>query len=208
MADSIVGLQPPGTIGSLDPLKALTPDGAQYVSFAHFPYADVTRQARTFVACTDVAGVAPGTALTTTPPFTLYNPINSGVALVLVEARLVVVSGTLGAGFLALAGNPSLIQTPPATGTPLTARCTFMGYVTGKGLAYQGATVAATPTFYRPLFTLGAYVGTTARLDNLVDSINGMFQLLPGTSCNLQAVAGAGTTPMVILSMAWEERNV
>src|SRR5690349_1111995 len=49
-------------------------------------------------AGTAATGVAPGTAIGTTAAFSLYNPIGSGVNLVVLSGRMGYVSGTLGAG--------------------------------------------------------------------------------------------------------------
>jgi hypothetical protein len=194
--------------GTLDPLMAISPDGAQYVVFAHHANVEVTRHAKSFIATTPSAGVAPGTALTTTPPLTLYNPQNSNVYLALIGAKLGYVSGTLGGGSLVLGANPSLTQVAPTGGTPLTSQCTLFGFITGKGLAYQGATLAAAPTLVAPVFTLGAFVGTTAALMELDAAWEGDFMLAPGASVSLQGIAGAGTAPLVLLSLLWEEVSV
>lgn len=207
MAERRTGLVKSAT-GQLDSLLALSPDGAQYTGLSHAPYVEVTRQAKSFTACTGVAGVAPGTALSTTPPLTVYNPINSGIYLALVEANLGYISGTLGGGSIVLAGNPTLIQAAPTGGTPLAPQCTFLGFVVGKGLAYQGATLAATPSLIRPVFTIGAWVGTTPDFFELSKDFDGKYMLAPGASVSLQGIAGAGTTPLVLLSLTWEEVSI
>jgi hypothetical protein len=37
------------------------------------------------------------------------------------------------------------------------------------------------------------------------DVMNGEFVLYPGYGCNMHSVAGAGSTPLVLLGMTWEE---
>lgn len=207
MADRRTGLTKAAT-GQLDPLLSLTNDGASYISQAHLKNVEVIRQAKTFTFCTPVAGVAPGTALSTTPPLTVYNPINSGVYLAVGEVGLGYISGTLGGGAIVLAGNPSLVQAAPTGGTPLTPQCNFLGFVVGKALGYQGATLAATPGIICPVFTIGAWVGTTPDMMALSRDFAGSYLLAPGASISLQAIAGAGTSPLVLLSMSVEEVSI
>ena len=128
-----------------------------------------------------------------------------GLILALIGASLGYISGTLGAGAIVLAGNPSIVQDAPTGGTPLTPLCTYLGWTGGKALAYQGATLAAVPTLYKPVFTMGAFVGTTATAFELDQRWEGSFVLKSGTSVSLQGVAGAGTAPLVLLSLLFEE---
>lgn len=191
--------------GVVDAPAGYTLDSAAYVALAHHANVEAALAAKTFVVSTGIAGVAPGTTLTTTPPLTLYNPMGSGVSLALVGASMGYISGTLGAGSIVLAGNPSIVQAAPTGGTPLTPMCTYLGWAGGKALAYEGATLAAVPTLYKPVFSLGAFVGTTATAFALDQRWDGSFVLKSGTSVSLQGIAGAGTSPLVMLSLMFEE---
>ena len=190
--------------GVTDSIRLAT-DTAQVVSAAHHANVEPTLAQKVFSACTAAAGVAPGTALSTTPPFTLYNPQGSGVYLAVARLLLGYISGTLGKGSLVLAGNPSLVQAEPSGGSLLTVRNNLLGYTAGKGVGYQGATLAATPSLYWPLFTLGAWVGSADSVLQLESVLDGSLLLAPGTSVSLQGIAAAGASPLVLLGMVWEE---
>lgn len=164
-------------------------------------------QRRRYSACTGAAGVAPGTALSTTPPFTLYNPLGSSVAVEILDASLGYISGTLGKGTLVLAANTNTAQAAPTGGTVLAPICTYFGYTGAVALAYQGATVAAVPTLVEPLFVTGAFVGAA---DILIPPVNKPWATLrkviaPGASISLQGIMAAGSSPLVLLSVWWEE---
>ena len=198
-----VGLRATSTGAAAD--IALSRDAAQLVMLAHHSNIEAARQARCFSACTPAAGVAPGTALSTTPPWTLYNPQGSGIACALLGVSLGYISGTLGKGALVLGGNPSVTQAAQTGGTALTPQCTYLGYTGTMAQAFQGATLAAAPTLLRPLFTLEALVGAGDTALQLTEWLNGTWLLLPGCSLSLQAIAAAGTSPLVLLSGWWEE---
>jgi hypothetical protein len=173
---------------------------------AHGKYYEAARLGKLFVACTAAAGVAPGTALSTTPPLTLYNPSNSGKLLVPIKGAVGYVSGTLGAGTVVYGVNPTTSQAAPSSGTELTPQCTLIGAPRGIGKAFQGATLAAAPTLYRPLAILTALAAAN---DNgafaVVDDLDGELALLPGACMSLQGIAAAGTSPLVLLALVWEE---
>jgi hypothetical protein len=167
---------------------------------------EAARLGKLHAACTAAAGVAPGTALSTTPPLTLYNPQNSGKLLVPVRAAVGYVSGTLGAGTIVYGVNATTTQAAPASGTELTPQCTLVGSPKGVARVYQGSTLAAAPTIYRPMCVLSAFLATSD-VGNmiLVDQIDGELALLPGASMSLQGIAAAGSSPLVLLAMVWEE---
>lgn len=156
-----------------------------------------------FAATTAVAGVAPGTALSTTPPMALWNPPNSGVVLSVLRTRLGFVSGTLGAGTVVYAAVSSQ-QTVPATGTELVPSPTNLSAKKASGRAFQGSTVASTPTILLPAFVLGT-TPTTPAAAATVDDVAGEIVVSPGTCLVMQGVAAAGTTPLVLFGLTWEE---
>jgi hypothetical protein len=178
--------------------------GEACITFAHSYYQEPASRAGINEACTAVAGVAPGTALSTTPPFALWNPPNSGVNLYILKTSLGYVSGTLGAGSL-LYAQVTLQTTVPSTGTELVPVNTNLGRARGQGRAFQGSTLASTPTIIRAAFTLGAFVGGANPPVPVADVIDGAFCVPPGAVFCMQGLAGAGTSPLVILGCAWEE---
>ena len=156
-------------------------------------------------ASTAVAGVAPGTALSTTPPMALWNPLNSGVLGVLQLVYLGYVSGTLGAGTMVHAQVVGQ-TTVPTGGTELTPQTGLLSTARGKLRAFQGSTLAATPTILRPSAILGAGVTTTATFPAVaVDEVAGAIVIPPGSCWVYQGVAAAGTTPLVLIGATYAE---
>lgn len=179
-------------------------DGSQINQDSHARYQEAVQRGGVFVASTGVGGVAPGTVLSTTPPFILYNPPNSGVELVIWRARIGYVSGTLGGGTIVYASG---VQTSaPSGGTGLTPKNAKIG--SGKATAAtanQGGTITA-PTILAPAFTLGAFTAATAAVNPpLIDEVAGEFTVSPGNVFCMQGVAASGTSPLVIFGVTWEE---
>jgi hypothetical protein len=179
--------------------------GALVTANAHGFYTEAAVRGTIMEACTAVAGVAPGTALSTAPPMTLWNPPASGKNLVLLKAAMGYVSGTLGAGVLLMAKIDAQL-TAPSGGTELTPVSTLIGAPRGVGRVFQASTLVSTPVILRPLFTMGAFVGTQAQAPmDTVDVIDGSIAIPPGAGVVLQGLAGAGTSPLVLLALIWEE---
>lgn len=175
-------------------------EGEMVVGNAHPLYAEAARRGRLYAASTAVAGVAPGTALSTTPPYALWNPLNSGKDLVLLTARLGYVSGTLGAGFLALAQVLTQGATVPTGGTELVPLCTKLNGSRGVGRVFQSSTVAATPAIVCPVMIIG-----TNNTYALQVPFDGEIVIPPGAVAIFQEVGAAGTSPLVVLALTWEE---
>jgi hypothetical protein len=193
-----------GQDGGQQPLR-LTKTGAVVMSAGHASFAEAVLRGGVMEASNAVAGVAPGTALSTTPPFALWNPPASGKNLIVMKATMGYVSGTLGGGTVLFAIVPSQV-TVPSTGTELVPNNALIGYPRGVGRAFTGSTLAAAPTILRPSFVMGAWVGTTATAPmNEMDIVDGGIVLPQSTVLCLQAIAGAGTTPLVIFALTWEE---
>jgi hypothetical protein len=189
--------------GVYNPIR-LAKTGAVAVSQAHAKHAEAVSRGNVFFASNAVAGVAPGTALGTTPAFAIYNPPTSGVNLVMLRAYLGYVSGTLGAGTICLA---QCAQTAaPTSGAALTVQNALLAHPAGKATAYNGSTIAGTPTIVRPSFVLGAFVDSAAILPApMVDDIDGEIIVPPGNCLVIQGVTAAGTAPKVIFAAMWEE---
>jgi hypothetical protein len=198
VSETTVGLSQT-SIGVTDGPVAITKDSAQYIAAAHHRNVEAGRLTRTYSVVTPVAGVAPGTALSTTPPLSLYNPGGSGVSVALLRAAMGYVSGTLGKGSLVLGALPSLVQDAPTGGTELDPQCSYFGYAPGRARAFQGATLDGTPQLVEPLFILGAWVGSADDVHALERRWHGTNHLAPGTCVCLQGIAGAGSSPLVLL---------
>jgi hypothetical protein len=157
-----------------------------------------------YVASTAVAGVAPGTVFSTTPPFVLWNPANSGVNLELLRFFFGYVSGTLGPGTVCIGQGPQ--ATKPTGGTALAPANTQLGNAkTGAGQAFQGSTLLQAPTMVRPSLVIGAYVGGATLQPPLIDELDGEFLVTPGNFVAFQAIAGAGSTPLGLFGLTWAE---
>ena len=179
--------------------------GALVNSQCHAEYHEPCTRATIMVASNAVAGVAPGTALSTTPPMALWNPPNSGVNLVLMKTAMGYVSGTLGAGSLVYAYVANQ-TTVPSTGTELTPVCNKLGFARGQGRAFTGSTLASTPLILRPAYSMGAFLATTAiQPFQCQDMVEGCIIVPQGAVFVMQGVAAAGTSPLAILSVEWEE---
>src|SRR5437660_10591500 len=88
-------------------------------------YAEMVARGRAFVAV-NTAGAAPGTALATTAgAFALWNPPSSQVNLEIMEAEVVYLSGTLGAGVLYYVTHDYSAVAP--TGTALVPKPLLLG---------------------------------------------------------------------------------
>jgi len=182
-----------------------TKKGATLVQQSHPTNTETVLKKSTFVVSTAVGGVAPGTALSTTPPLTLLNPLNSGVNLVIISTYLGYVSGTLGAGTIVYAHNTPQ-ATIPTGGTELVPVRTLITAVRGAGRAFQGSTLSAVPLILKPAYVLGAFLATTALIPGkLEDEVDGAFIIPPATAFVMQGVAAAGTSPLVLLGISWEE---
>ena len=179
--------------------------GGLVTTQGHGGYTEAAVRGTIMEVATPVAGIAPGTVLSTTPPIILWNPPSSGKNLAILKASMGYVSGTLGAGAILLACNTSQ-TTVPTTGTELTPVCSLLGFPRGVGRVFQASTISAIPLIIRTSFTIGAFVGTTASVPtNTVDVIDGSIIVPPGTCLVMQGLAGAGTTPLVIFGFTWEE---
>lgn len=168
-------------------------------------YAEAAEQGEIFIASTAVAGVAPGTALSTTPPMVIHNPDGSGVLVSILRVAIGYVSGTLGAGSLVYARNTQ--EAAPTTGTELTPVASKLGTSVGKAKAYQGSTVDTTPTIIRPSgIILGASLASTAALPvHMRDDVDGEIVLPEQQIFAVQGVAAAGSSPLIMISVAWQE---
>ena len=166
-------------------------------------------EANSFVACTAVAGTAPGTVLSTTPPFILWNPPSSGKNLFIIRVSVGYVSGTLGLGQLWYAAGLAQIG-KPTTGTVLPVQSTVIGNLAvGAGQAFQASTLVAVPSPFRPSpFNFSPYAGGGAVLNPAwVEELGGTPMVAPGGVFCIQAVAGAGSTPLMTFGVEWGEEK-
>jgi hypothetical protein len=162
------------------------------------------KDGRLFHAATAVSGVAPGTTLSTTAGFALYNPHDSDVDLAIQKVVAGYISGTLGAGTIFHLANPIAVSATPS-GTAIAEQAARLGGSPPKGVALTTATIVA-PTIIRPFASLGASLATTAVQPWQVwEDVDGAIVVPPGTLYALHAAAAGGTSPLIAYGVTWEE---
>ncbi len=179
------------------------------VQQAHGKYSEAVLRGRVFSAQTAAGGVAPGTALGTTGAFTLYNPANSGVDLVIHKLGMGLISGTIGAGTVHICSSSAGDAVP--TGTAITPRNRLVGgATTPNALAFTTSTITTSAAKQIGILaSLNAVViATTANNPFDVEKdIDGEICVKPGYAITLHATAAAGSTPLVVFNASWEERT-
>lgn len=178
----------------------------QTVAEQYPDFYELARAGQVFSATTAVTGVAPGTAIGTTGAYTLQNPIGSGVNLVILQAFMGYISGTLGAGTVNYLENGP--ATTAATGTAIVPVNNLLGGAVSVAKPLTTSTIVS-PTLLRPFCTLQASLATTAVQPwQIVDQVNGSIIVTPGSNLTLHATAAAGTSPLVIFGMTWAEVGI
>jgi len=166
------------------------------------------QQARVFSCQTAVDGVAPGTTISTTAAFSLYNPTTSGKRLIVLRASVSLLSGTLGAGSILWTANTNLAAAATTgSGTAIVSTADLVGNATAPaGVPLTTATLPVAPKLLRPFCGLTAVaVATAAAPWQVFEDVDGEFMLLPGATISLMGVTAAGTSPLVMIGMTWEE---
>lgn len=166
---------------------------------------EAASRSKLFIASIGAGGVAPGTALGTAPPITIHNPASSGILVAIRSVSVGYVSGTLGAGVIVHAYNAQTAA--PTGGTELTPQAGFLGGGVGTAKAYTASTVAATSTILRPAFYMGAGLASTAELlrGPAKEDVGGSIVVPAGYAYSLQGIAAAGSSPLVILGVEYQE---
>jgi hypothetical protein len=211
MAFEINGKVGPGyaSDGSLvDP--RMTKDLAMVTQDLHGRLYETVYRGNVFEAVTATTGVAPGTTIGTTAAFALFNPPSSGKNLVVIDMSLGYVSGTLGAGTVYVCANTNPVAAA-VTGTAITPVGTLLSGAanTPIGKPFTTATLPAAPTPMFPAWQLSPMLATSVFApNNNRFFFESKYIITPGCTLSLEAVAGAGTTPLVTFSMSWEEIQI
>lgn len=179
--------------------------GDLIVSHLNGRYYEQALRGNLFYAQTALTGVAPGTALGTTGAYTLYNPIASGKNLVVLEGVMGYISGTLGAGTVSWAAN-----TNPAaaavTGTAIVPVNALLGGAASVAAPKTTSTLPVAPTPIRTFASLQASLASTAVAPWAArDVVDGAIIVTPGCAVTLHATAAAGTSPLVVFGVLYEE---
>ena len=177
----------------------------QIVGDAHGRYHESAYRGGLFIVSNAVAGVAPGTALSTTPPMAIWNPPGSGIVVSINRVSIGYISGTLGAGSMVHAIAAGQV-TVPTGGTELTPQCAALNSTRGKARCWTGSTLVATPLILRASAIMGAALATSVAFQSVpVDEVAGEILVPEGLVWCYQGVAAAGTTPLVAIGVVYEE---
>ena len=173
-------------------------------------YAEACLRGQLFSACAGAAGVAPGTAIGNTGALILYNPPTSKVRLEVCFASVGYISGTLGAGTLFHCGNSSQLGTAITGGTGLTIRNMDQGNSTpSQAIANAGGTLAAGSFILYPFVTFGAALASSVQFEApALEEVGGKILVEPGAAYSMQAVAAAGTSPLLSPAVIWRESPI
>lgn len=172
-------------------------------------YYEAVQRGMVYTGGTAVTGVAPGTAIGTTSPFTFSNPKGSGVLGIPLRVTCSYISGTLGAGSAHYVGNLDPTAAAP-TGTAIVIAKTRLASaaaasVGNRCLLFTTATIPA-PTVLRPAWSWTALLASTAVAPYLIkDDLDGEFVVEPGCALSVESTAAAGSTPLVTFGLTWVE---
>ena len=135
----------------------------------------------------------------TTPALTLYNPVGSGVDLVLLTVTTDITTAPAAAAGLCLAYNLKN-ATPPATTTAANVTSNIIGNTASpQGQCYRIATLAAAPLAFR---FLGGTTGAAAISGvQLIDHIDGEYIIPEGVAISIQGSSAAA----IVASFSWKE---
>jgi hypothetical protein len=135
----------------------------------------------------------------TTPALTLYNPIGSGVNLVLTSVSVCPTAAPAAATTIALAYNLANAAAPTST-TAATVTSNMLGSTTSPvGQAYRVATLAAAPVAFVPLG--GIVAASSTNQVGLFREFKGEYVVTPGTAISIQAT----TAVAILASISWKE---
>lgn len=177
----------------------------ELVVLPHGKWYEAALRGRLFHGQTAVTGVAPGTAVGTTAAFALANPASSGVDLVVLKAWLSYVSGTLGIGQIDWVGHLNPAQAA-ITGTAIAPVNGKVGGGAGQGKPLTTATVPAAGSVFRLFANLPPMLASSVNIPwRFEDNVDGAIVIPPGVAVSLQATAAAGTSPLVLFGVMWEE---
>jgi hypothetical protein len=187
------------------------------VQQAHGKYYEAVSRGNCYSAHTS-AGRAPGTALGTTPPILLYNPVGSGKRLKIMKVSVAqAATGTLGTGVLAHCGftingptgSQSNVAPVVGSGASITPKNLDLAGGANASVAtvFEAGTLNANPALLYPMANLTESVGGTTATAQTVctEDVDGNIILEPGGGWCLEALAAAGSSPLVHAGVVWEE---
>ena len=179
--------------------------GAICTQDAHGRFQEAVFRGNVWSAQTAGTGVDHGSSISTTAAFSLHNPLGSGKRLSIIRVSMGYVSGTLGAGAVLYLANGSNDARPTGTAIVPVNLKTFAD-AGSAALPFTTATITA-PTPIGVFCNLQPSLATTAVAPwTVMDYPEGLIQVAPGCTLSLHGLAGAaGTSPLVIFNVVWEE---
>lgn len=204
-ADGIVG--PPSSKMSDATARAqrLSQDGSVVNQDGHSRFQELSLRGNGY-HCADLGGTPVTTQAglsATTPALTLWNPVGSGVNLVV---------NTASVGFTTIAATATFmlavstgVQSAPVTVTTAFVTNNKIGSAsTPLGQCYRVATLANAPFMVRVMGTVGNGVNATSSAEaigQLIDRVDGELVITPGELITVQTTAAAA----VLAAFSWEE---
>jgi hypothetical protein len=186
------------------------------VSQAHGKYYEATSRGNIYSAAV-TAGQAPGTALGVHPSILLYNPAGSGKRLSIKKVSMgQAATGTLGTGTLyhsvftlnGTVGGQSGVAPVVGSGAALTPINNDVGASNSSvATVFQNGTLSANPALLYPFANLSEAAGGTiaGNSDVIYEDVDGAIVLEPGSGWCLEALAAAGSSPLIEPGVVWEE---
>ena len=140
----------------------------------------------------------------------MFNPSGSGKRIKIMRVTGGYISGTLGAGtiFHCAIVNPGPGNAPVVgSGAALTPNNMDIGSANNSvASCFALGTLTASPTPLYPFATVNAELASTAtNPTQLEEDVDGNIVLEPGNGWCLEAVAAAGSTPLMSFGVLWEE---
>lgn len=189
----------------------LGPDNELLVSNVRSKYGALARAGRILTSCNVTAGssgLTPGTALTTTSPFGLWNPPNNTYNLEVLDVSVGYVSGTMGAGAMYLCWEAVAV-----TATPTGTACNSVNALGGPNGAAVGnpsygyhtlSSLNGSPLVLFPFLNFGPYLATSVLSERgATFNVEGRVVVTPGALLRVCSVATAGTSPLVNIAMTF-----
>lgn len=172
-------------------------------------YKEAVKRANVYSACTAATGVAPDTALGTTAAFCLHNPTGSGKRLIIHRISMGLISGTMGAGTIWVCSSSAGDAVP--TGTAITPRNRDVGSSnTSSATALTTATITTNAAKMIDVFcsiTEEVVATATGPTEVVTKDYEGEIVIEPGYNITLHSTAAAGSSPLVVFAVSWEEES-
>lgn len=196
-------IQTTNTFGGSPDLKSNKKDSL-LIANTHAKYQELLLSGNTYIGAnlggtpvTTQAGLS-----ATTPALTLYNPINSGVNLIILSVTVDITTSPAAASGLMLAYNLASAADPTATTLANVTNALIGTLKTPIGQCYRICTLAAAPLAVR---FIGGTTGASAIGGiQLIDKIEGEIIVGPGVALSLQATSATA----LLASICWQEESL